>query len=465
MGHFGVREIDGVVNVNIVNDNKTYLDEITEYGVRFIKGQSSPTGERVKRINGELIVGSATGLEYNIGKDDVNVLNSFDYIPAFKAENVIVEGNYFRRFYKHFMKYEVLDHGGTIYEYYWISLTKHDGYFLPHVFIRNDGTEREYHDVGRYKAFRDDEGKLRSIPNVHPTVSRSGANFLTDARANDGEGANSKYLIGDIWEKGWFNFRQQIRLATRNVQSVLTGVTNLPYSASHLTIGDQVESNELVLSNSNASGFIEGQSIGDAVSPYRRITKIEVDFPEEGQTTITFDGEPADIAEGSNVRSRAYLTGLTDSVVATDGYYKENNGKYPIKIDGIENPFGDIWENVAGVKVHEHQPYVTTDTSKYNWSSNTEDYHPLSYTLPTSNGYGKEMGHDPNFPLANLTSETEASSSTYYSDYFYQNTGWRTVLVGGFWSYGSSAGLWFWNAAGSLGYSGIGIGARLSHRP
>lgn len=472
---FNVTAIDGVVKVEITKKGDlTYSQLREEIGVRFLKGQSSPVGERVRRLDGIMTVGEATGLIFNIGTNDgVSVVNSFDHLPVFGARNVLHNGNFFREFDKGYYKYEELKEGENIWEYYWTSLTKHEGYFTPHNFIGNDGIEKDTIMIGRYKAFRDGDNKLRSIPGVIPTVSTTGANYLTYARNNDGLGVDSQYLIGDIWEKSWFNFRQIIRMATKNVQSVLLGATSLSYTTTHETIGEQTDSNSFVLPSSQASAYVLGQTIsgGDSqgsnsVFAYRVITNIENDFPNSDETTITFDGEQVStIPAGTIIGSRAWTTGTTDSILATDGYFEENNGKYSCKIDGIENPFGDIYENVAGVKVNDHKVYVSKDTSKYNWNANTIDYHELSYELPKDSGYAKEMGFDPNFPMANMTKEVGGGSSTYFSDYFYQNSGWRTVFVGGYWYSTSRAGLWGWYAASGLGAGSIYIGARLSYRP
>ena len=59
------------------------VELVTEYGVRYVVGQSSPVGERVKRVNGELFVGLLTNLVANVGIDGAAVENSFDKIDIF----------------------------------------------------------------------------------------------------------------------------------------------------------------------------------------------------------------------------------------------------------------------------------------------------------------------------------------------------------------------------------------------
>src|SRR5690554_245886 len=115
---FGVREIEGVVNVKVIgNDNLDYISQITEYGVREVAGQSSPTLERVKRVGNDLTVGEATNLVANVGVDNIPVLNSFDNIPIFNRVIEVIEGNTFVKVNKFYIKEESVVDGDITYDY------------------------------------------------------------------------------------------------------------------------------------------------------------------------------------------------------------------------------------------------------------------------------------------------------------------------------------------------------------
>jgi len=71
------------------------------------------------------------------------------------------------------------------------------------------------------------------------------------------------------------------------------------------------------------------------------------------------------------------------------------------------------------------------------------------------------MGYDSAHPYAQLPITVGASGDSQYKDYYYQNTGQRIARVGGDWSNGSTAGLFFWHLYYSSGDSSLVIGGRL----
>ena len=85
----------------------------------------------------------------------------------------------------------------------------------------------------------------------------------------------------------------------------------------------------------------------------------------------------------------------------------------------------------------------------------------LDYTLASADGYAKTLGFDQAHPLIALTTSIGGGSTTYLCDYFYQNSGNRVLYVGGSFSGGSGAGLWFFNANGDSSNSVVNRGARL----
>jgi len=72
------------------------------------------------------------------------------------------------------------------------------------------------------------------------------------------------------------------------------------------------------------------------------------------------------------------------------------------------------------------------------------------------------MGFDPSNPEFQLpTSITGGAYNKYYADYYYQSTGQRVALLGGYWNYGSNSGLSFWALNVASGDSDVYLGGRL----
>jgi len=103
-----------------------------------------------------------------------------------------------------------------------------------------------------------------------------------------------------------------------------------------------------------------------------------------------------------------------------------------------------------------------------NWSdvdpTTNSSFEAVSYTNASSGGYAKTMGWDSNHPDVQITTEIGGSSATYYSDYYYQNSGVRTTFAGGALHDGSNAGLFCWSLGVGLGSAYWYVGGRLSRR-
>ena len=459
-----------------------------EYGVREVVGQSASNFERVTRFGGEIKLGSATGLVANVAIDDADATNSFDYIPIFKRDVVDIDAtdlssntvsNTFVKVPKYYIKEEWTTEGGTDYHYIFMSQFKHEGYRLPLPFKKQDGTERDYAFIGAYEAFLDGNNKLRSLTGQIPKVNYSRNNFRTAARALDGLGVNSKYQITDLAE--YVDLVQipfMIEFATKHSQGVFSGATSMAYSASHTAVANGTGVNAIVVSNATGANFVLGQTVSigtsnsdDSIAKDRIVTQIDVDTPNAGETTITFDGAAVNIAIGNVIASRAWKTGMTDNVKVS-GTHALNDGKHSIVWRGLENPFGNSWKNVDGVKISNWRGYVTENPKDYNDTASVagvyaEPYLPLGYLNADTNNYAQELGYDANYPYAKLPISVQASSGLFFRDYYYQNSGDRTVHVGGPWhgSSGSAAGLFFWFLDSALGGTNFFVGARLSYRP
>jgi hypothetical protein len=124
---------------------------------------------------------------------------------------------------------------------------------------------------------------------------------------------------------------------------------------------------------------------------------------------------------------------------------------------GIENFYGDVWNWVDGININNNIPYVSNNDS--DWADDTStNYTNLGVTLSNTNGYQTTLA-DTNRGF--LPSSVGGSSSTYISDYYYQNPGWRVVLLGG--DGGARAGAFCMSASSAASGSAVYFGGRLAY--
>lgn len=165
--------------------------------------------------------------------------------------------------------------------------------------------------------------------------------------------------------------------------------------------------------------------------------------------------------------SAAINTGSCDSVPGLTGRPAGTDGKVDVVYRGIEGIWGNVWEWMDGLNYNGNSDkyFVCTDPSKYADDTST-DYTELSFTSPTANAYISKEGCDTNVPWAMCPSEaTGGSETTYYPDYFYQNSGWRVAGRSGGWAYGSGCGLFLLDCDGGSSYTSTRIGSRLLYVP
>ena len=165
--------------------------------------------------------------------------------------------------------------------------------------------------------------------------------------------------------------------------------------------------------------------------------------------------------------SAAISTGSCDSVPNLTGRPAGTDGKVDVVYRGIEGIFGNVWEWMDGLNYNGDTDnyYVCTDRSKYADDTAT-GYTKVSFTSPTSNAYISKEGMDNALPWAMLPSEaTGGSETTFYPDYFYQNSGWRVAIRSGSWSDGSRCGVWVLDCYNTSSDSHTYIGSRLLYDP
>jgi hypothetical protein len=124
---------------------------------------------------------------------------------------------------------------------------------------------------------------------------------------------------------------------------------------------------------------------------------------------------------------------------------------------GIENFFGNCWNWVDGFNSISLAAWVTNNSADF-VDDVTTNLTNLG-TMPSSNDFVRDII---NTPVAFLPSSTSGgSSSTFITDFFFQNTGNRVARLGGSALNGSNAGVFCW-AVSSLSADRIRlIGARV----
>jgi hypothetical protein len=125
---------------------------------------------------------------------------------------------------------------------------------------------------------------------------------------------------------------------------------------------------------------------------------------------------------------------------------------------GIENWYGNVWKWNDGININDHVPYVTNNASA--WADDTATgYTDLGVTLPAANNYQITLADtDRGFLPASV-----GASTTYVSDYYWQNTGWRVVPLGGGAQDGAAAGAFCLYADSAASYHGVNLGGRLAY--
>lgn len=164
------------------------------------------------------------------------------------------------------------------------------------------------------------------------------------------------------------------------------------------------------------------------------------------------------VAMGSTIS-----VGGTDSMVYHTGSATSFDIPTAVQYRHIENPWGNVHEWIDGINFSDSTIYVCTDISKY--ADNTSTNYTNIGTKIQNNGYISATGYSSTSPWSFYPTSTSGSGTTYIPDYAYYSSGWRVLCVGGYWSSGSAAGLFYFNAGNDSGGSSSGIGARLLFVP
>ena len=134
---------------------------------------------------------------------------------------------------------------------------------------------------------------------------------------------------------------------------------------------------------------------------------------------------------------------------------------------GFDNPFGDIWTNLDGIileRTAANQPssvYTTTDPTAFGDDNTAKGKMTVAGTEIASDGWTKDYDLGETGEI--IPSVVGGSATTYMCDYHYCNassTALRTLIVGGYASYGGAAGLGCFYSYYGVGYAGAHVGFR-----
>lgn len=461
-------QVTGNIDVNDVNKilaNQNRIINVMQsdkliFGVHWDKTSSS----KLTRID------DATGLSAEVGVDGDLVDNDFDRMPIY-SEMREVEDDYGNKFIR-IPKFYIQKSRGKNHLTKRISKTRYPGFYLPYVFWDFENSkELDYFDFGKYNASLDDDNKLESKQGTHPLIRKNIVNFRTYAQNNNDEDVKG-YQQLDIHAIDVLQMLFTIEFARLDSQSIMRGFTSGPYSELHVVTVAKENTNEAIVSDSTASSFVEGQSIGIGTSrggqqvAEQRVL-LSIDDYDSSNKSLVFDGDKIDIDEGNIVYSNGWKSGFSADIASSSGSIENNtNGKYPCSYRGIENLWGSIYQWIDGININDHQAWIAKNAEDYASNVFASPYEKLDYKNAESNGYVVEMGFDSSVPFAEFPTKTSgANSTTYYADNYYQNTGQRVARFGGHWNAGAYAGLWFWALISSSGATVVYCGGRLLKKP
>jgi len=144
-------------------------------------------------------------------------------------------------------------------------------------------------------------------------------------------------------------------------------------------------------------------------------------------------------------------------------HYKTGEAAKAFSIFGIENFWGNIWKWVAGINIKANRnPWI----ADHDFVEDTfaHPYVNTGFTLPSTNDYGVSIVFSSTFDYLFLPLTVGGSSSQYLCDYYYQDTGNRSALLGGHWADAARAGAFYWALADAASGVYRAVGSRLAFK-
>lgn len=470
--------VDNAQNVNITLDtNQIYVTEkemreaIDEaiskkgnlYGIkRKVNDNTSPAWERI---------GDSIGLVAKATKNGETVQNDFDSRYPWSE---IISYNYdvIKKKINAYYGDPTFKFDGTngevltrIPEFYWKReiVNGYEYIYIADYAIAGFNKSEEF-SVGRYDACIDEDGKLHSYSGYSPSTNKNITQHRDAAKLLSDEFCMIDYryfMLQMLYLVEYANYHSQSQLGN--------GIIGIRYNANDKAIIAQERTNTIVIATNDY--FKVGQQIaigttvdGVSICKDRTITKI-VEYSKDTTegTAITFDGEPVNIAIGNIIHACAQKEGGCDSLGMKSGCLA-NDSQHAMIYRGIENIFGNVYNWIDGLNIQNYQAYICKNPKEYISDKFEVPYIKLGYVnCNEKDMYIKKLGFDEKNPDIALPIEIGggAGSSSGMCDFYSSSEGNRVAHVGGYFSGGSLAGLWYWNCSYSSAASSLYCGARL----
>ena len=167
--------------------------------------------------------------------------------------------------------------------------------------------------------------------------------------------------------------------------------------------------------------------------------------------------------DSQSTLGRGYVDG-NSAAISTGGTnakgmdFGESTGKLQMKLFGIEDFWGNVWEWIDGVVTNSTRNLLTATTS-FNDSGTGYTDRGQGATADLSNYISKPQGTS---ETGFIAKEVSGSSSTYFCDYGYLFAS-RVTKFGGAWDDADSAGAFFFRLYNASSYSSAYVAARLMY--
>lgn len=452
------------------------------YGARWAEGSSASAGERV---------GDAAGLVANAGVGDEVVQNDFDgvypwagrrrcngyrdsdgefVVTAYEGEAGYSQTDPDKLVYVETPLFYYFDGVKDGYEQKLISMLPQPGFSPSPACIKPDGSLRTHSYSAAYLMALED-GKATSRAGAFSAYGASGDLY---AAARTLGNQYTPMRTADVYVD---NLLMTVEFATKNLQSVMAGATDLPTVDTHTALAAEAGANRIAIAKAQAALYTVGQTISlsntslwnEELAANRRVTQIVE--KDATNSYIYFDGEAVDIATTTRIFSRAWINGAADGVAATSGSPGSNqSGKYPCVYRGKENPYGNGGQMLGDLLVKAEtaggakSAYFLPDAREFTGSID-EHCVKLDVPFPAAGGYIQSFTQDARYPWVRVPQETGGSATTYYADTInISNEGGTSVCsvqVGALWYSGAINGPYGMRAGDPLTYGPMHKRARL----
>lgn len=414
------------ITFNVTSQN---LEEFDWYGVSWSEKSSNPDCTRIGNMD----------MHRSLPIQSMMKPFAFQTQPVYKDQFVPLKENFTEAMYGHVNNGETRQVVSTVNvmikipEFWYVDdytpgTKTHNLKICPHAKPGWHHHKEAY--VSAYEAFNfDNKGRLISMKSVVPTVNFTRTNGRTWARANGFDG-EAKWNLYTYEEHRAICHLFLVEYATRNSQkAVNTELT--PEGFRQGGLGSGCTTGTATINGAQTWSFIptgSSDSLGSG----------------SGEVTVTIQQTDS---SGSN----------TSTITRKCNRYR-----------GIENPFGHIWkhtDDIISIYEGSWRTYYKSIKPDQFATNKNNSYKPLTSAAVVT-GYKTEIRAT---PTCDFFAEacTNGSETTYWCDYNWDNTDTseHCLLIGGRSGHGGAAGLFALISDGGVGYSGAGIGSRLTYLP